>query len=242
MLKLFYSLLLWVALVLSTTPATALEIISAGDSITQGLFRTAGGAVSGITSPVNGAANIGGYQPRLNARLDREIESSSVYNYGVAGANSRDGISQVGSALAARPADYILIMYGANDLYQGISDSANQVFVANMIGQSRQAGVVPIISEVTPNTSVSGFDSAIANLYNVRLRGVAEDYEVEIAPMYQQLRPGWLSAPYHSGDQLHLNGRGYRVMADQWFARLKKSVHSGQVQAAATVVSTLLLD
>ena len=65
-------------LMFTSNQAFALEILTVGDSITQGLFRTFGGSQSGVTSPQNGSINFGGYQPRLNQRLDSEIAASTV--------------------------------------------------------------------------------------------------------------------------------------------------------------------
>ncbi len=231
-------------------PAFALEILSAGDSITQGLFRTFGGSQSGVTSPQNGSANFGGFQPRLNQRLDAEVESSTVYNYGIAGANSRDGVSRVNTILNSRPADYILIAYGANDLYQGISDSANQAFMRQMMIASLNKGVTPIIAEITPNTNRefrSDLDGFIRNFYNVRIRGLIDDFanagdpaELAIANHHQKLRPGWTSVPHHSGDGLHLNSSGNRVMADEWLAAIIRQIEFDRPISIAPINSLLL--
>ncbi len=224
----------FLALMLFSGQALSLEILSVGDSITQGLFRTFGGSQSGVTSPQNGSANFGGYQPRLNQRLDSEVAPSTVYNYGVAGANSRDGLIRISATLNSRPADYILINYGANDLFQGISDVANQAFMRLMMIESLESGVTPIIAEITPNTNTefrSDLDGFIANFYNVRIRGLINSFagasnpvNLSIANLYQRLRPGWTNVPYHSGDGLHMNGAGNNVMADEWLAAIQRQI------------------
>ncbi|MBX2868998.1 MAG: SGNH/GDSL hydrolase family protein [Acidiferrobacterales bacterium] len=231
-------------------PAHGLEVLTAGDSITQGLFRTLGGSQSGVTSPQNGSANFGGFQPRLNQRLDAEVEASTVYNYGVAGANSRDGLTRINTILDSRPADYILINYGANDLYQGISDSANQSFMRLMMIESLEKDVTPIIAEITPNTNRefrSDLDGFIKNFYNVRIRGLIDDFaeaseprELAIANHYQKLRPGWTSVPHHSGDGLHMGGSGNTVMADEWLAAIKRQIDFDRTISISPILPLLL--
>jgi len=238
-------------LALHSSQVLALEILSVGDSITQGLFRTFGGSQSGVTSPQNGSVNFGGYQPRLNQRLDAELIASTVYNYGVAGANSLDGRNRISTTLNSRPADYILINYGANDLYQGLSDQANQANMRLMMIASLTAGVTPIIAEITPNTNTefrSDLDGFINNFYNVRIRGLIDDFaeasdpvSLAIAHQYQQLRPGWTSVPYHSGDGLHMRGSGNNVMADEWFAAIVRQTALDKLNNPPTIVPVLLL-
>ncbi len=197
-------------------PTNALDILTAGDSITQGLQRTASGAVFGITSFQNGSVNIGGYQPRLKARLDAQVESSTLYNWGRGGENSAGGVGRINSILNSRTADLILIMYGANDLYQGISSSGTRANISVMIDRSRASGVIPIISEVTLNTNGS-FNPSIRLDYNPMIHSLANQKGVSIATNYVALDgPNWYAVPYHSGDQLHLSNAGYERMAEAW--------------------------
>ncbi len=241
-LKLSTSLILATGLSLvSVGSSFGLEVLTSGDSITQGLGRTAAGQEFGVTSPVNGAANIGGYQPVLNQQLDAAVEPSTIYNWGVAGDRSFHGVSRIGGVLNSRPADYILIMYGANDLYQGLSSSATQANMDNMISQSFAREVTPIIAEITPNTSNGNFDAAIAFDYNPRLHALAAVREIEIAPMYQALRGLWQVVPYTSGDGLHLNGTGYNVMTTQWFDRIASIEQANNAIDAAAVTAALKL-
>ena len=181
-----------------------------------------------------------------------ERETNHLHNYGVAGANSRDGLNRISSTLNSRPADYILINYGANDLFQGISDIANQSFMRLMMIESLDRGVTPIIAEITPNTNTefrSDLDGFIANFYNVRIRGLVEDFaesnnpvDLSIANLYQQLRGGWNSVPYHSGDGLHMNGNGNSAMADEWFAAIQRQIELDSSSSPIIAPIQLLLE
>ncbi len=200
----------------------SLEVLTIGDSITQGYQRTRSGAVYGITSPVNGAANIGGYQTRLKSKLDVNIESSNLYNWGIGGERSTGGVGRIGSVLNSRPADYILIMYGANDLYAGISSSTTRANLGSMIDQSKARNVIPIISEITPNIAANGvFDGPIAVDYNPKLKSVAAEKDTKIVLMFFEMRADWESL-YNSGDGLHLSNTGYEKMSQEWFEVLEQ--------------------
>ena len=231
--------------------AHALEVLSIGDSITQGLQRTYSGVVFGITSPRFGAANVGGYQVRLNTKLDANIEPSSVYNWGFQGelsagfnpiSGAPGGVNRIGSVLNSRPADYILIMYGANDLYAGISSSSTSANLGNMIDQSRARDVIPIISEITPNTLFRNgfFDFLISNDYNPKLKAVAAQKETPIVLMYSKMRSEW-NRLYDSGDGLHLNSNGYNRMGEEWFEVLEK-VHQANNRNIVPLLLPLLLE
>jgi len=217
-----FHLTLFLIFISVPTTTYALEILSLGDSITQGLQRTASRIIYGITSPVNGAANIGGYQPFLNASLDKYIEPSTVYNWGIAGETSRGGLMRIQNILNSRQTDYILILYGANDLNAGISASTTQANIRNMVRLSRVANVLPIISELSP---YNFHTFRIENLYNPLLNELSIEENVNIVPMYQDMIVNWNSTPYHSGDGLHPNTNGYAVMSELWFRAIQQRVN-----------------
>lgn len=230
------SLMLFLALDLTPVSASALEILTVCDSITQGFQRTGSGHVYGKTSPGNGAANVGGYQPRLNNMLDANIEPSNVYNWGIGGETSSQTANRINSVLDSRSADYILLLCGANDLYHGISASANKANLAYMVDRSLEKGVIPILSELTPNRNFGYyFDFQIWGDYNPNIRQLAAQKNVPLAYMYgkgndynnpngwvSEMRKCWLggpgcSEPLNSGDLLHLSDKGYDVMTKIWF-------------------------
>lgn len=200
------------------TKAYSLEILAAGDSITQGLMRNAYGLIYGITSPLNGAANIGAYLPGLKSLLDAQIENSNIYNWGKGGENSAQAVLRINTIISSRTADIILIMYGANDIYQGVSSSSTKENLRYMITKSRAIGLTPIISEITPN---SLFDSYIVTSYNPQIEALATEENVPMALMHNRLNDGWTTVPYTSGDGLHLNTTGYSVMTDEWFTQIQ---------------------
>ena len=135
MINIYRKLSAWLILLMisaASTPAMALEVLTVCDSITQGLQRTSNGQLYGNLSPGNGRANFGGYQPWLNQLLDDGIEPSTVYNWGIGGETSSQTVGRINNVLNSRPADYILILCGVNDLFHGISSSATSA-IANRL-------------------------------------------------------------------------------------------------------------
>jgi len=210
-------------LLFNSSVCFAFEILTIGDSITQGYQRTADGEVYGVEEPVNGAANIGGYQPILKQKLGEFIEPSTLYNWGIGGDNSTGGVQRIGSVLNSIQADYILILFGANDLYQGISSTTTKANIRSMINQSRDVNVLPIISELSPDNRYNRY---IEHYFNPKINALAEEEGTEIVLMYQYMDGKWNTFPYHSGDGLHLSNDGYNKMARLWFYAIEKIENS----------------
>ena len=123
--------------------ASGFEILTFGDSITKGWPY--------VAYNQHGTQR-GGYQQKLAAYLGDAGYPSSVYNWGVGGESTPEGVNRIASVLASRFADYILIMEGANDVLNGISENATRTNIGIMIDRSRQRNVIPIVGNITPNT------------------------------------------------------------------------------------------
>lgn len=237
------ALLLFLMLSAPYHNATALEVLTVCDSITQGFQRNSSGQAYGVLSPGNGRANFGGYQPRLNQLLDANIEPSTVYNWGIGGEKTNQTVSRINSVLNSRPADYILILCGANDVFNGISSNTTRDNIGIMIERSLSKGVIPVVGELTPFTSGSTDprDRDIWANYNPKIRAIAAAKGVPLAYLYgkgndynasswvSDMRKCWKgdprvcspAIPYNSGDGLHLSDFGYLVMAQIWFETLQ---------------------
>ena len=254
--------LVFLGLLLINTPSKALEVLTFCDSITQGLKRTAGGQEFGVTTPGNGRANFGGYQPRLNQLLDANIEPSTVYNWGTGGTNSSNATAIINNVLNSRQADYILILCGANDLFQGISSNATSSNINFMVERTLAKGVTPIVGELTPVTNPFGGSDNIDRIvwanYNPKIRAVATSKNVPIAYLFgkgnnynasawvSDMRRCWKggplcggAAPYTSGDGLHLSDLGFTVMANIWFDTIK-SDYAGNLNIIPPLLPLIL--
>jgi len=193
-------------------------ILAFGDSITQGYKRTSDGTDYGITSPPNGARTSDGYEPDLEYDFSSQSDHVAyVYNWGYGGERTYQGVNRIDSALNSREAHFILIMEGANDLYAGISASTTKANLRIMIRKSKAKETEPIIGTVTPNTARSdGY--IIRDSYNPSIRSLASEENISLSDQYAALAGSWSS--YNSGDGLHLNDSGERIMAQTWFNSL----------------------
>ena len=224
--KQIFTILLFTILNSFTANAHAIIVLTICDSITQGLQRTASGVIFGRTVPGNGAANVGGYQPRLNQLLNANVGPSVVYNWGTGGERTFETVGRINAVLNSRPADYILILCGANDVFWGISSNTVKANIAFMIDQSRNKNVIPIISDLTPFTA-GGRNTAVRLDYNPKILALGQEKTVTAVSQYAALDAGWYSVPYHSGDELHLSNAGYARMADTWFDALTNTPTTG---------------
>ena len=192
-------------------------IFAFGDSITQGLKRDAAGNEWGITSPANGA-RVGGYEPPLESKFSQSTKHTAyVYNWGVGGEWTEDGVNRIDGVLSSRSAQFILIMEGANNIISYGDGSANQVKfdLGVMIDKARASGVEPILATVTP---ISGRNTPALNDL---IKGLAIEKNVLLADQYTAINSNL--ALYGSGDGIHINATGDDKMADTWMTTLKRN-------------------
>lgn len=190
--------------------AVALEILTMGDSITKGwpyvMYNQYG-------------TRRGAYQPNLEQILNDYGEPSYVYNWGVGGETTPEGVNRITTVLKSRPANFILIMEGTNDVRNGISSSTTRVNIGIMVDKSRSWAIVPIMATIPPNSEPAHpvFEARIANDYNPKLLSLAQEKKVRLADQYKELRPEW---PILNKDNIHPNWEGYKRVAQTWFGAI----------------------
>ena len=210
----------------------SLIIQAFGDSITQGFARDADGEIGGILDPPRGARiDWWGYEIELEYMIEASLGSgtSSIYNWGAHGLRSDSALTcgQAGwdcidVVLDSREeANMILIMLGANDLYNGISSPTTQSNLSEMIDKSRAQGVTPVLGTITPNSSGDIDPALINDAYNPMIRELAEEKKVPLAEHYETMDENWASH-YTSGDGLHLSEDGNYKLAQNWHKAIMK--------------------
>lgn len=231
----------FVLLMISARSTFGYDILMFGDSLTQGYQRTSSLQVYGITSPPNGSRVDGSYGPQLE-RLLSSMETSYAFNWGWKGERTSTGVNRIDSVLASRPADYILILEGGNDIIQGLSLSTAWSNLGYMVDKAKNAGIEPILSEMVPITTqrYPGGDrmSAVYKLSEL-VNSLAEEKGVMLSTVLYPLLAGWDSVPYQSGDGVHLGDRGYILMADEWYKAIKRHIES--VPGGSTLPAIFLL-
>lgn len=230
-----------------------LSIVTYGDSITAGVFRTESGIVTcpegvsrepgrydGDTREVcygNGVINKGGFQPELFSLLVDGGYAPSISNYGYSGIRSDQMVPFVLSIIFQRPgASHFLIMAGANDAANDVSTSTVIANLSAMVSQVQAQGLTPIIGTVTRNISNSAYDVKTGQ-YSQAIRTYAAENNILLADSSAALSPNWVD--YHSGDGLHLNIQGNDILASVIYSSLNLKVGNGFILSS---ILNLLLD
>ncbi len=198
----------------------ATTILAFGDSITQGLKRNASGHMWGILYHPNGS-RVGGYEPYLEREFSNDGHVAYVHNWGYSGERTPRGLKRFRSIINVYPGvyDYCLLMEGANDLSDGINANTTAFNLGEMADACVDAGAIPIMTTVTPNTHASS-GSLIQSYYNPAIVKTAIAKEVILVDQYAAVYPQWESL--NSGDGLHVSDLGEQVMAKEWYVALKK--------------------
>lgn len=187
------------------TSGQCFQVIAFGDSITQGFPY--------IDYNPNGR-QVGGYEVKLKKLLTGKYGETAVFNFGVGDETTVDGVNRIGRVLNAVDARYILILEGTNDRNLGISRPTTFKNLSIMIEKSRNHGVTPILSTLTPDTSVFGEGKLIASTYNVGIKDIAASRGVPLCDQYRVLVNDWGALTFEG---LHPNEPGYNKMGHEWF-------------------------
>jgi lysophospholipase L1-like esterase len=191
---------------ISTQALAKASVIGAagmGDSITKGSPY--------VASNGNGQ-RVGGYEPKLEVLLAGAGMFAPVYNWGVSGETTSQGVNRIASVIAAQPVSHVLILEGVNDEKNGISFRTTVFNLYSMTGIGWSMGVTPVIGTMPPDTK-SGY-RPIIDYYNIFIRLIANFTGARLADHNATLGPAWGALTY---DGLHPNDVGYQVMAETWF-------------------------
>ncbi|MGB5984748.1 MAG: SGNH/GDSL hydrolase family protein [Desulfobacterales bacterium] len=193
------------------TPSDPTQFISCfGDSITLGYPY--------ITGQGNGR-RIGGYEPALESIMANAGEPAKVYNWGLQGETTANGVNRINGVLDAQAANYMLILEGTNDPGAGISLETTVANLGLMIDACIARGVTPIIGNLTPDTRGEWEEfKDIPNRYNPAIAGLAASKNIALADLYGATVVNWDSL---SDDLLHPNSQGYSAIANSWYLAIQ---------------------
>ncbi len=190
-----------------TASANGANIIAFGDSITRGY-----------------GSNSGGYPAKLSDLLNNNGKPSIVANYGKDSESTYEGLQRFDSVLGTFAANLILIQEGTNDIHDGFSVQTTQWNLQGMIDKAKAAGVTPLLSTLTPETS------AVPDVWNPMISALASSNGITLVDNYAATAPSWGAI---SGDNVHPNDEGYQIMANTWYATL-----SGMISSSGEVGSS----
>jgi lysophospholipase L1-like esterase len=172
-------------------------VICFGDSITAGKKKNTSVA----------------YPTYLQPMLDSTV---TVVNAGKGGEATYGGVARIEDVLAKHKPKYVVIMEGANDVVQGLSASATSYNLQGMAEKVKEAGAVPIMSTITPNSNAS---YAPEN-YNPSIINAAAAVGATLVDTYGNVVADWDSL---NTDGLHPNSEGARRIAEGFSGQLPQT-------------------
>lgn len=198
------------------------KIIGFGDSITSGRpYSDADG---------EGREGYGGYEPVLKQLLSDAGKRAYVYNWGVGGEETTEGVGRIDSVLNSQESDYVLLMEGTNDQWRGVSSATTAFNLGVMIDKCRAEGTVPILGNLTPASRDTS--NQIHNWYNPKIYNVAQAKDAIFVNHYSAVIDRWYDDLEY--DSVHPNYDGYDAIAQNWFDTLililPKPVNIGAIQ------------
>ncbi len=204
-----FSLLVLILTAIPLQSRATSTVVTFGDSITSGYpYQTSDG---------NGCVNCGGYQWFLQNYLNWSGYDMTVYNYGVRGEFTWDGLVRIDSVMAATAANYVLIMEGTNDLTFYVDPSTVAYYVYYLAWKVVMWGGIPILATITPDTRQGiGYDWKGIGIANAWIKYfVAENSYICGSDQYTAIEPYWDIG--YNYDGLHPNWYGYWMMGAMWF-------------------------
>lgn len=187
-------------------------IIAIGDSITRGLQDQSGDG--------NGCQDCGGYEQPLEDLLDADQIPTTVYNYGIPGELSNQGVARVPELLNTVNPDYLLYMEGTNSLYWVAPSDVQSDYESVIIGVTAK-GKIPVIGTITPDTRDGWNTLKHIPETNDLIKNLASTYNVEVADLYHATSfSDWATL---MSDGLHPTSDGYLLMADVWYSAILKA-------------------
>ena len=183
---------------------------------------------TGFGDSITGAENQG-YIPRLEALLIQKYGTAKVWNEGVGGETTLEGLARIDSAIAARQSKYMLLMEGTNDIiFLEISTDTAAFNLEQMASRCLFARMTPLVATIIPRNDWHWYYSIYQNRIfdlNSKIRQFSNLLSFPLVDQfnafydYPASQGGWQSLLLDDG--VHPNAKGYQVMAETWFEGLK---------------------
>lgn len=216
---------------------TAIHGSARADGINPGIYLATGDSITqGYDA---GTWWSRGYLPYLAGLL--EIDESQIVNIAIGGATAEVGLTDFREQLLAVMPQYVLILFGTNDISGGVQRSETIAALSAMVNAARTVGSIPILGTVIPR-SIHNQDSFNRNALalNALILELAEGTEgtgwadhfgtflanpcapLDCGP--EDLEFFIDGVPYdlccYYSDVLHPSQAGYQLMAQSWFEGL----------------------
>ncbi|MGD8817963.1 MAG: GDSL-type esterase/lipase family protein, partial [Acidobacteriota bacterium] len=200
-------------------PAAVLQVpenyTAFGDSITNGVLYNPDRS----DSP--------GYRGPLQQMLRAFLRFGTVFNAGVDGEPTADGVGRIDNAISAQNPQVILIMEGTNDILNAVDVDVIVFNLRRMVQRSyeEKPDIKPFLAQLPPrlDPGADGFNgpgNGRIDEVNAELLAVGEQERAVIVDMNTPIDGHRELMSNH----VHPSEAGYQVMADQWYAAILPEV------------------
>lgn len=205
------------------TAVESVEILSFGDSLTQGCYLSSEGTCG---KESDGQGSPYGYPSWLQIFIAESGIEAVVRNFGHGGEKTDEGVGRLASVLnnpCTGNASYVLILEGTNDLLaSGYADPETIRFnLEAMVNQVVQYGKQPLLATIPPDI---GHPFKLIEEMNDLIRQLAAKREdVILVDLYSSLVGSWYDYIYPQGcyqDETHPNIGGFQAMAGVWYSSI----------------------
>jgi acyl-CoA thioesterase-1 len=188
--------------------ALKLRIVGLGDSTTAGTP----GFLSPREAPPNGKGNP---ESQYVYWMMRKRPEWTVLNRGVNGERSDQIEARFERDVVDENPNYVIILAGVNDIYQGTPLDSVKRNLLNMYEQAMAAGIRPVAATVLPYNTASKDETQAIHSLNNWIKATASKLAISFCDSNGAVRdpsePDRLSS---SKDGLHPDVEGYRKMAE----------------------------
>jgi len=156
-----------------------------------------------------------GYNAKPNESYPAVLSRLSGYNVlneGILGETSHEGLRRMAPLLEDKRIKLMILLFGGNDIMQGLSMEALKSNLKTMIRMAKEKRIDVLLVSV-PNLSLFGLSPL--ELYEE----VAEEEEV---PLLSGMMADILEQPSLKSDQIHPNAKGYKIMGEKIYKKLKE--------------------
>lgn len=143
---------------------------------------------------------------------------SKIVNLGEGGATSQRGVETIAGALQTHHPMHVLVLYGINDILQGISLETTLENLRTILRAAKKKEGTPILATLTPvyGPNYDSYLSIIARL-NEKIRQLAEEEKIPLADLAAY---PWKENLFLDG--IHPTSEGNQVIASIFFDVLKE--------------------
>lgn len=183
-------------------------IVCLGDSVTWGYN--------------NGAVQVTNHYPKvIQDKLNYMYGYSgiTVYNEGMPGKTSADGVSNFTARVLGHAPDLVIIMFGLNDNNTDLSIIDYQNNLRTMIDTAKQNNIKVLLMSPTPGIDgiSSIFNQTMAN-YAKAAETIAIEKQIDFINMFKimsdLIKKNTINSTWYDGATLHFTEAGYGLLAD----------------------------